>query len=166
MPKSVDLAVRGGDRWNQVGRNALFPRFTSLAHLFGREVELEAPNTLRNLSELAATKTILESFKKAINALTVREKGDAEIRDYIKLRETRPFVVKLVSGEIWLVETKGREDLNDPGKWDRLQQWCVDASRLDSGQQYRALFVREEDWERYKPKSFHDAMAVYEKGKY
>jgi len=47
--------------------------------------------------------------------------------------------------------------LNDPGKWERLQQWCSDASRLDSGQQYRALFVREEEWERYKPKSFRDA---------
>jgi len=198
-------------------------------NLFGREVELEAPNTLRNLSELAATRTILESFKKAINTLTVREKGDAEIRDYIKLRETRPFVVKeqgyvvskksvfnrtigdsslelefasfledcndvesyaknflavgfkldyvkadgdisnyypdfvvkLAGGEIWLVETKGREDLNDPGKWDRLQQWCADASKLDAGQQYRALFVKEEDWERYKPKSFRDAVAVF-----
>jgi type III restriction enzyme len=35
-----------------------------------------------------------ETIKKAINALTVREKGDAEIRDSIKLRQTRPFVAK------------------------------------------------------------------------
>ena len=49
---------------------------------------------LRNLSELAATKTLIETFKKAINALTVRDKGDAEIRDTIKLRQTRPFVAK------------------------------------------------------------------------
>ena len=62
--------------------------------LFDRHVELESPNTLRNLSELAATKTLLETFKKAINALTVQEKGDAEIRDTIKLRQTRPFVAK------------------------------------------------------------------------
>ncbi len=62
--------------------------------LFDCPVVLEEPNTLRNLSELAATKTLLESFKKAINALTVREKGDAEIRDTIKLRQTRPFVAK------------------------------------------------------------------------
>ena len=197
--------------------------------LFGRTVDLENPNTLRNLSELAATKTIIESFKKAINALTVQDKGDAEIRDHIKLRETRPFVakdqgymvpkksvfnriigdsgfelefaafwttatdvvsfaknylavgfkldyvkadgdisnyypdfiVKVSRREIWLVETKGREDLNDPGKWDRLQQWCADASRLDSGQQYRALFVREEDWEQYKPTSFRDLTAIF-----
>ncbi len=62
--------------------------------LFDHPVELEDPNTLRNLSELAATKTLLETFKKAINGLTVRDKGDAEIRDTIKLRQTRPFVAK------------------------------------------------------------------------
>jgi type III restriction enzyme len=62
--------------------------------LFDRPVELEDPNTLRNLSELAATKTLIETFKKAINALTVRDKGDAVIRDTIKLRQTRPFVAK------------------------------------------------------------------------
>ena len=62
--------------------------------LFDRPVELEDPNTLRNLSELAATKTLIETFKRAINALTVRDKGDAEIRDTIKLRQTRPFVAK------------------------------------------------------------------------
>ncbi len=63
-------------------------------HLFERHVDLESPNTLRNLSELAVTKTLFESFKKAINALTVQDKGDAEIRDTIKLRQTRPFVAK------------------------------------------------------------------------
>ncbi|MBU4201193.1 MAG: DEAD/DEAH box helicase family protein [Verrucomicrobia bacterium] len=62
--------------------------------LFERPVELEDPNTLRNLSEPAATKTLIETFKKAINALTVRDKGDAGIRDTIKLRQTRPFVAK------------------------------------------------------------------------
>jgi type III restriction enzyme len=62
--------------------------------LFDQPVDLESPNTLRNLSELVATKTVIESFKKAINALTVRNRGDAEIRDTIKLRQTRPFVVK------------------------------------------------------------------------
>ncbi|MCK5323765.1 MAG: hypothetical protein KAJ45_06440, partial [Desulfobulbaceae bacterium] len=29
-----------------------------------------------------------------INELTVQDKGDAEIKDYIKIRKTRPFVVK------------------------------------------------------------------------
>ena len=44
--------------------------------LFGQSIDLEDANTLRNLSELTATKTIIESFKKAINELTVRDKGD------------------------------------------------------------------------------------------
>jgi type III restriction enzyme len=62
--------------------------------LFDRKVDLESPNTLRNLSEIIASKTLIETFKKAINALTIRDKGDAEIRDTIKLRQTRPFVAK------------------------------------------------------------------------
>ncbi len=62
--------------------------------LFGKTVDLESANTLRNLSELVVTKTVIETFKQAINALTVHEKGDAKIRDTIKLRKTRPFVVK------------------------------------------------------------------------
>ncbi|WP_165067582.1 DEAD/DEAH box helicase family protein [Desulfovibrio sp. ZJ200] len=62
--------------------------------LFTKPLELDSANTMRNLSELAATRTIIESFRKAINALTVRDKGDAEIRDSIKLRKTRPFMVK------------------------------------------------------------------------
>jgi type III restriction enzyme len=62
--------------------------------LFGQTVDLESLNTLRNLSELTATKTVIETFKKAINGLTVCDRGDAEIRDTIRLRQTRPFVVK------------------------------------------------------------------------
>ncbi len=62
--------------------------------LFGRSIELEDANTLRNLSELVATRTIIETFKRAINNLTIQDKGDAEIRDYIKLKNTRPFMAK------------------------------------------------------------------------
>ena len=62
--------------------------------LFDQTVKLEDPNTLRNLSELAATKTLIETFKRAINALTIQDKGDAEIRDTIKLRQTCPFMTK------------------------------------------------------------------------
>ena len=78
------------------GYDVLYGKVKSFVQdeLFDRQVELESPNTLRNLSELAATKTLIETFKKAINALTVQDKGDAEIRDTIKLRQTRPFVAK------------------------------------------------------------------------
>jgi len=62
--------------------------------LFKTVVDLDDLNTLRNLSELVATKTLIENFKKEINALTIQDRGDAEIKDYIKLRNTRPFTVK------------------------------------------------------------------------
>ena len=63
-------------------------------HLFGEPVALETANTLRNLSELAATKTVMETFKQAINHLIVKDKGGVQIQDAIKLKQTRPFVVK------------------------------------------------------------------------
>jgi len=190
--------------------------------LFDRQVALESPNTLRNLSELAATKTLIESFKKAINALTVQDKGDAEIRDTIKLRKTRPFVakdqgylipkksvfnriigdshlellfagfledcddvisyaknyfaihfkldyvtsdgnisnyypdffVKLSDKRIYIVETKGREDLDVPLKMQRLRQWCEDINRVQSDVTYDFVYVDEKIFEKYKPTSF------------
>lgn len=61
-------------------------------YLFKEVVEIDDINTLRNLSELEATKTIIETFKKKINELTVQDKGSAEIRDYIKIKQTRPFI--------------------------------------------------------------------------
>ena len=78
------------------GYDVLYPKVKAFVQsaLFDRVVDLADPNTLRNLSELAATKTVLETFKRAINALTIQDKGDAEIRDCIKLRQTRPFVAK------------------------------------------------------------------------
>jgi type III restriction enzyme len=63
-------------------------------HLFEKPINLDNLNDLRNLSEIEATRTIIESFKKEINALTVVDKGEAEIRDYIKISKSRPFVVK------------------------------------------------------------------------
>ena len=62
--------------------------------LFDRSVELDNPNTLRNLAELAANKTVIEGFKRAINDLTVQDRGNAEVREMLSVRRTRPFVVK------------------------------------------------------------------------
>jgi type III restriction enzyme len=54
-------------------------------------VNLEDPVVLRNLSEPAAGKILFDSFKSAINALTVTDSGSTRIEDYIRLRNTRPF---------------------------------------------------------------------------
>lgn len=190
--------------------------------LFGQSVEMESPNTLRNLSELAATKTVIETFKKTINDLTVCDKGDAEIRNTIKLRQTRPFVVKdqgylmpkksvfnrvigdshfelqfagflddcsdvasyaknylavhfkldyvnadgdisnyypdflvkLSDGRVVVVESKGQEDLDVPLKTQRLRQWCEDVNAMQSSVEYDFVYVDEEDFKKYEPKSF------------
>lgn len=78
------------------GYDILYPKIKAFIrdYLFNCSVDLESPNTLRNLSELVASKTVLETFKKAINSLTIEDRGDSEIRDTIKLRNTRPFMVK------------------------------------------------------------------------
>jgi type III restriction enzyme len=78
------------------GYEVLYPKVKVFVRdrVFGEEVDLDDPNILRNLSELPVTVTVLETFKLAINDLTVKDRGDAEIRDTIKLRNTRPFVVK------------------------------------------------------------------------
>ncbi len=78
------------------GYDALYPTVRDFIenHLFGGTVPLDSPNTLRNLSELTASKTVIETFKCAINDLTIQDKGEARISDTIKLRHTRPFVVK------------------------------------------------------------------------
>jgi type III restriction enzyme len=57
-------------------------------------VDLERPQHLRNLSELAATKTLIETFKKAINALTVQDKGRCRNPGHHQAAPDRPFVVK------------------------------------------------------------------------
>ncbi|PJC30551.1 type III restriction endonuclease subunit R, partial [Candidatus Roizmanbacteria bacterium CG_4_9_14_0_2_um_filter_39_13] len=62
-------------------------------HLFERRVDLMDSNTLQNLSELEAIKTIVETFKKEINNLTVQDVGDTEIKNYLNLSSARPFVV-------------------------------------------------------------------------
>jgi type III restriction enzyme len=63
-------------------------------HLFTSTVDIDDLNTIRNLSEIEANKTVIETFKRKINELTIQDKGSAEIRNSIKLRQTRPFVVK------------------------------------------------------------------------
>lgn len=60
-------------------------------HLFDASVDLEDVNTLRNLSEPEVTKIIFDTFKSAINTLTIHESGTSRIESTIKLRDTRPF---------------------------------------------------------------------------
>lgn len=197
--------------------------------LFGQPVDMASANTLRNLSELAATRTVIETFKKAINDLTVEDRGDAQIRDTIRLRQTRPFVmkdqaylmasksvfnriigdshfelqfagflegcddvasfsknylavhfkldyvnadgdisnyypdfvVKLADGRMVVVETKGQEDLDVPLKMQRLRQWCEDVNRIQPDTGWDFVYVDQEGFDTYKPKSFAALLAGF-----
>ena len=68
--------------------------------------------------------------------------GGGIVRDY------RPdFIARDTAGVIWIIETKGREDLEDPRKWERLKLWCDDANAQDAPHRYKALFVRQDAWD-------------------
>ena len=62
-------------------------------YMFDNEIDLSDLNVLRNLSETEYIRLIKDSFKKAINELIVQDRGDTEIKNYIKISEARPFVV-------------------------------------------------------------------------
>jgi type III restriction enzyme len=195
----------------------LYPKVQEFVQvkLFGQIVDLEDPNTLRNLSELNASRTILETFKTAINGLTIKDTGNAEIRDSIKIRNMRPFVVKdqkhltakksvfnkivgdsvlelrfaqflercpdvvsyaknyfalnfkidyidalgnianyypdfivkLSETKVYVVETKGLEDLDDPLKVKRLKQWCADVNASHSNVEFDFVYVDQETFD-------------------
>jgi len=192
--------------------------------LFEKEVELDDLNITRNLSEIEATRTILETFKKEINALTIQDRGEAEIRNYIKISNCRPFVVKdqgylvpqksvfnrvvgdshlelrfanFLEGcediisyvknyfavhfkidyknadgdisdyypdfvvkksekEIYIIETKGLEDLDVPLKMGRLKQWCKDINNMQKNVKYDFVYVDQQSFERYHPRTFDE----------
>lgn len=62
-------------------------------YMFNQQVDLNDLNIIRNLSEPEYIKLIRETFKSEINNLTVHDKGDTEIKNYLKISESRPFVV-------------------------------------------------------------------------
>jgi len=205
-------------------------------HLFvSSPVDLEDPVLLRNLSEPEAGKMLFDSFKAAINALTVRDAGSSRIEDRIRLRETRPFrtehrpyltpkkslfskivgephaggfelqfakfldeapdvaafaknylaigfkldyvkadgdlstytpdfIVRTADGTVWIVETKGREELDLPQKMTRLRQWCADAtaaSQAEGESSYRFVYVDQESFERNPPQTFASLTASF-----
>ncbi|WP_446787545.1 DEAD/DEAH box helicase family protein [Macellibacteroides fermentans] len=202
-------------------------------YLFEEEVDLENLNILRNLSELEATKTIIQTFKKKINELTVQDKGEAEIRDYIQVSKCRPFVakdqgymvpkksvfnkvigdsqleldfasflencddiisyvknyfavhfkidyvnstgdisnyypdfiIKKTIDEIYIVETKGLEDLDVPLKIKRLDQWCKDINSRQQNIKFDWVFVEQEEFEKYRPSSFEELLNNFSKYK-
>ena len=194
--------------------------------LFGEPVALNSPNTTRNLAEPAATKTVIETLRRAINDLTIQDKGKAQISETIKLREMRPFVVKeqpyltpeksvfnritgdnelerdfaafvdncpdvvsfaknyfavgfkldyvnddgdianyhpdffvkLTDGRVVVAETKGRKDVDVDPKMYRLAQWCEDINTDQSDVIYDFVYVDEDNFRAYTPRTFQQLL--------
>jgi type III restriction enzyme len=213
------------------GYEILYPKVRDFirSNLFEQSpVDLEDPVVLRNLSETAPAKTLFDSFKAGMNALTIRDTGSARIEDRIHLRQTRPFrtsprsffvptksvfnkivgeprsgglelkfakfletaadvqsfaknylavgfkldyvkadgdlstytpdfFVRTSDGKIWIVETKGREELDLPQKLHRLAEWCEDATAADAdetGTTYNWVYVDQKSFDEYRPDTF------------
>ncbi len=64
------------------------------------------------------------------------------------------FLVKLADKRVVIVEIKGLEDLDVPLKMERLRQWCEDINRVQSDVTYEFVYVDQESFEKYSPKSF------------
>jgi len=217
------------------GFDALYPKIRDFVKhkLFGKEVNLEDLNVLRNLSEVDVKNTLFKAFKKAIDHLTIMDKGSAEIRNYIKLKEVKPvvinyqeymtpkksvfnkiigdnrfelefavfldgcedkeiisfakntygvnfkieyqggdgnihdyypdFIAKQKEDLIYIIETKGREDIDDVRKIKRLQTWCNDVNKTQSEIKYVPLYVKQEEWEKYREniKKFEDVVKLF-----
>ena len=219
------------------GFHILYPKVESFIKykLFGKEVELSDPQTLRNLSEIETKEILKSTFKKAIDELTVSDKGTAEVKNYISLKDAKPkvapnqaflvpkksvfnkiigdndfelefasflenrfndviayakntmgegginfkmeyqaedgnireyypdFFVKTGENTFYIVETKGREDLDDLRKIDRLIIWCNDVNKAQDKYTYTPIYVKQEKWDEIKNdlKSFGDVMKIF-----
>ena len=219
------------------GFNILYPKVESFIRyqLFSREVELSDPQTMRNLSELRPKEILKNSFKKAIDELTVTDKGTAEVKNYISLKLTKPkivenqpyvvskksvfrltigdnpfelefasclenrfndvvsyaknttgegginfkieyqaedgnireyypdFFIKTEPNTFYILETKGREDLDDIRKIKRLVTWCNDINTVQQQYTYTPVYVKQEEWEKKVKdiRSFQDVLVLF-----
>ena len=219
------------------GFDVLYPKVEAFIRykLFSQEVELTDPQTLRNLSEVEPKHILFVTFKKAIDELTVSDKGSAEVKNYISLKTIKPkiadnqpylipkksvfnkcigdnsfeldfasflesrfddvisfakntigdggvnfsieyqkedgniasyfpdFFVKTSNTEFYIVETKGREDLDDIRKIKRLTVWCQDINSVQSDYAYQPVYIKQEVWEERKKdlRNFEDVFKLF-----
>ncbi|MDO8609926.1 MAG: hypothetical protein Q7R95_05220, partial [bacterium] len=69
--------------------------------------------------------------------------------------------IKKSEKEMYIVETKGREDLDDPLKIKRLAQWCEDINQNQNKVKFGWLYIKEEEFKKYNPKSFKEAIEIF-----
>jgi type III restriction enzyme len=215
------------------GYDQLYPKVRDYLRdgLFSAPVDLGDAVVLRNLSEPEVAKTVLDRFRAAINALTLREACTSEVEGQIRLRDTRPFrtgprswlqarksvfnrivgeanadalelefaafldrapdvqafgknylavgfrldyvrtdgdlstytpdfIVRTQDGAVWIVETKGREELDLPRKLARLRQWCHEATEAGAGR-FGFVYVDQDGFRRHRPADFAGLLSSF-----
>jgi len=219
------------------GFDILYPKVESFIKykLFTKEVELSDAQTLRNLSEVQPKEILKTTFKKAIDELTVTDKGTTEVKNYISLKLSKPkiaenqsfivpkksvfnkiigdnpfelefasflenrfddvvsyakntmgegginfkieyqaqdgnireyypdFFVKTSDKTFYIVETKGREDLDDIRKIQRLFVWCKDINAAQKDYTYSPVYIKQEKWDDIKNdfKTFAEVVKIF-----
>jgi type III restriction enzyme len=86
-------------------------------------------------------------------------KANGELSTY-----TPDFIVRTTDKSVWIVETKGREEIDLPQKMARLRQWCEDAteaSKEDGGIRYGFVYVDQEGFEQHKPATFAGLVSTF-----
>jgi type III restriction enzyme len=86
-------------------------------------------------------------------------RADGELSNHIP-----DFFVRGTDGTVWIIETKGREEIDLPQKMKRLKQWCEDAtasSALDGGPAYRFIYVDQKSFEQHRPATLAALAAAF-----
>ena len=96
----------------------------------------------------------------AKNYLAVNFKLDYVNRDGSISHYYPDFIVKLPKNRIVIVETKGNADLDTPLKFERLLRWCEDVNSMQNAVTYECLYVEQDKFEKYNPKSFRELIKL------
>ena len=79
-------------------------------------------------------------------------KADGDLSNYVP-----DFIVRDTCGVIWVIETKGRKELDLPQEMTRLKQWCADATAAEENSLcYDFIFVDQAGFEKHVPKALQE----------
>jgi len=136
-------------------REFLIPKKSPFNKIFGdSHLELEFASFLENCDDII-------SYVK--NYFAVQFKIDyrnatGEISNFFP-----DFIIKKSEKEIYIVETKGREDLDDPLKIKRLAQWCEDINQNQNKVKFSWLYIKEDGFKKDKLNNFSQLIKVFKK---
>jgi type III restriction enzyme len=86
--------------------------------------------------------------------------ADGDISNYYP-----DFLVKTGPKDVFIVETKGVEDMDVPLKMERLKKWCEDINAAQKKIHFDFVFVEEEEFGKYSPTTFKELVLNFKKYK-